>query len=430
MLTHTFRTTESKPLNILLVEDNPVEQKMLETIFTANRGGSRNHVTSAETLAAALDQRGRPLAFDLVLLDLNLPDSEGFSTFEKMQSAFPDTAIVVLTGTNDENIAMETLRCGAQDYWCKGSLEPKLLVRVCRYAVERKRIELELKHANDQLKRHEDALLETLESLKKSNEDLRATRLQLIQAAKLEVVGRLAAGIAHEVKNPLAMIRMGVDYFFKYIPADEKTGRFMLESMSEAVGRADMVIKEMLDFSSQQALVIQPESLTPLIERALFFVKHEFDKRQTQFEMQLQEGLPLAFVDKTRMEQVLINLMTNALQAQQSGGTIRLKTCFLELQPGVLPVGNRRGDPFVPGDKVVRLDIEDEGPGIPADVLGKIFDPFFTTKRAEGGTGLGLSVVKNIIEMHGGFLCIRNRSEGGVCATVLLKPAEAAHDAA
>ncbi len=411
-------------MKLLLIEDNPVEQKLLRGVFNAGVSKNENTVTSAESLAEALKFGRGQTAFDLLLLDLHLPDSEGLSTFERIHEAFPDAAIVVLTGTDDEKIAVEALRQGAQDYWVKGSLELKLLTRVCRYAIERKRIGNELQDANKKLLQHEQVLLETMTSLKKSNEDLRATRLQLMQAAKLEVVGRLSAGIAHEVKNPLAMIRMGVDYFLKELPKCEKTGHFMLDSMIEAINRADNVIKEMLDFSSQQELKIQAESIYAVIDRSLFFVKHEFDRRQTRMEPHFQKDIPPALIDKTRMEQVVINLLTNALQAQQSGGVITLRTTYGPLQTGEMPVGSRRGDPFQAGDTVIRVDIEDEGCGIPPEVLSKIFDPFFTTKRAEGGTGLGLSVVKNIVEMHGGFLYIANRPSGrGVRATVLLKPA-------
>ncbi|MBP9866369.1 MAG: response regulator [Candidatus Omnitrophica bacterium] len=411
-------------MRLLLVEDNPIDVKLVQAAFRRQA----DEVIVLETVGdlqsglAAL-QTSEP--FDLILLDLTLPDSAGLDTFRRVNASAPDIAVIVATGTDDEKLALEAMHSGAQDYLVKGRFDLHSLIRICRYAIERKKNEREIKAANSAMARHERVLTETLESLKKSNEELKATRLQLIQAAKLEVVGRLAAGVAHEVKNPLAMLRMGLDYFLKDDRLLNKTDVFMLESMNEAIQRADSVIKEMLDFSSLQRLEMQAGDLNQLVQRALFLMKHELDRKGVQVEICFDANMPPVYMDKNRIEQVVVNLITNALQAIREHPQLVIRTQSLPVEQTGFRVGNRKGDYFQIGECVAFLEVVDNGSGIDAENSDKIFDPFFTTKLTEGGTGLGLSIVKSIMEMHKGFIRIVNRPEGGgAVASLILKLAD------
>lgn len=410
---------DQSKIRVLLLEDNSVEAKIIQRILSL-RVEPGYEVTHAPQLAEGLKKLNSAV-YDLVLVDLSLPDSEGLNTFLEVQKQVPDLPIIVLTGHDDETLAVETLRRGAQDYLVKAEADAKALLRVMRYAMERKKIEIQLKKAKEALERDEKVLFDMLKSIKKSNDDLKSTQLQLIQAEKLEVVGRLAAGVAHEVKNPLAMLRMGIDYFSKEIPADNTKALFMLKSMVEAVKRADNVIREMLDFSSLQQAQIGPEDLHEVLEKSLQLMKHEIDKRHTNIVRQFDSRSITVPMDKNRIIQVLINLIGNAMDSMQTGGEVTIKTYIQKLEKVGGFVGHRKDDIFLPGDTVAVIEISDAGPGIPEDMLAKIFDPFFTTKRAEGGTGLGLSVVKSIIQLHGGAIMIQNKPDKGAIATIMLK---------
>ena len=408
-------------MKLLLVEDNPIDIRLVQAAFR-RQTDEMIDLETCETLKAGLDALQSKNFFDLILLDLTLPDSEGLDTFRRVNSTAPEIAVIVATGTDDEKLALEAMHLGAQDYLVKGRFDLHSLIRICRYAIERKKNEREIRAANTAMARHERALTETLESLKKSNEELKSTRLQLIQAAKLEVVGRLAAGVAHEVKNPLAMLRMGLDYFLKDDRLLNKTDVFMLESMNEAIQRADAVIKEMLDFSSLQRLEMQAADLNLLIQRALFLLKHEIDRKSVSVDLCFEAEMPLVYMDKNRIEQVVVNLIANAVHAMREHPHLTIRTAALPVEQTGFRVGNRKGDYFQSGERVAFLEILDNGTGLERDTQEKIFDPFFTTKLSDGGTGLGLSIAKSIMEMHHGCVRITNREDGtGAAAALILK---------
>jgi signal transduction histidine kinase len=250
--------------------------------------------------------------------------------------------------------------------------------------------------------------------------ELRATQLQLIQSEKLDSVGRMAAGVAHEVKNPLMMILTGVKVLAKRVPdADEQT-RLLLKDMEDAVERADRIIGGLLNYSRDRDLDLAAADVNATIERAAMLVKHDLENAHITLVSNLQPGLPLLQLDEFKMQQVFVNLVTNAIHAIERDGEVAITTSLQKLTRGAL-VGHRMTDRYVPGERVVIVRIEDSGPGIPPDILEKVFDPFFTTKPTGRGTGLGLSVSQQIVEMHGGTIDVANRDEGGARVTIILK---------
>lgn len=258
--------------------------------------------------------------------------------------------------------------------------------------------------------------------LQATYEQLKEAQSQLIQAAKMEVVGRLASGVAHEVKNPLATILMGIEYLSKAVQAGTEDIRYAFENMRDAVKKADYIIKGLLDFSRVTQLDLSPQHLNPVVEQALALVRHECNKYHVEVSKGLKEDIPEVNIDRNKIEQVLVNLFLNAIQAMADGGRLTIRTYVRELTEMEEGVGNRKEDIFRPGETAAIVEIEDTGTGIPEDILDKIFDPFFTTKRAKGGTGLGLSVVRSIIDLHKGKIKIGNKKEGrGTTATVMFK---------
>lgn len=272
-----------------------------------------------------------------------------------------------------------------------------------------------------QRKRAEERLRKAHEQLKRSHDALQAAQLQLLQAAKLESVGRLAAGVAHEVRNPLAIILLSAEYLSKHLTDRSEQTRMALQDVHRAVRRADTVIRGLLNFASAQAIALRAESLNGIIEQSLLLVKHEVEKARVRVVKQLDPALPPCRLDRQKIEQVFVNLFINAVHAMPEGGTLTVRTLNRRLTEVGPRTGMRMTDQFKIGEAVVEAQVEDTGPGVPPEHLPKVFDPFFTTKPAGQGTGLGLAVSRSIVELHGGEIRLANLASGGVGASVLFK---------
>jgi PAS domain S-box-containing protein len=280
---------------------------------------------------------------------------------------------------------------------------------------ERKQFEERLQKANEELARSEAAL-------RRSHDELKAAQLQLIQAEKMESIGTLAAGVAHEVKNPLAILMMGINYLNRKLSTgqDENMG-VVLKEMRDAIDRADSITRGLLNFSASRQLEVRPEDLNNIVLETLRLVRHALSSNQVEVTQEFAEKLPSIAADKTQIQQVFVNIFMNAIQAMPQGGKLRVRTFSKQLTETTHFEGWRKADRLWIGDTAVVAEVEDTGSGIAEEHLAKIFDPFFTTKPTGIGTGLGLPVSKKIIELHGGSLDIRNLKEGGVRVTVILK---------
>jgi PAS domain S-box-containing protein len=278
----------------------------------------------------------------------------------------------------------------------------------------------ERKRFEEQLQQKNLALASSAEALRRSHEELKAAQLQLIQAEKLESIGTLAAGVAHEVKNPLAILQMGLTYLRGKMPA-EANGTLVLDEMQDAIQRADNITRALLNFAANQSLSVQPADLNLLLQDTLRLVRHELGTAKVELELDLGANLPLAAMDRMQIQQVFVNVLLNAIQAMPGGGVLRVHTFAREISETAHFEGSRSASRLWRGEMAVVTEIDDTGPGIDEANLARIFDPFFTTKPTGVGTGLGLPVSKKIIDLHGGTIDVRNRPGGGVRVTVSLK---------
>jgi signal transduction histidine kinase len=188
-----------------------------------------------------------------------------------------------------------------------------------------------------------------------------------------------------------------------------------------AVSRADTVVRGLLDFSRERALDLKSHRLNEIVQQALKLVRHELTQRNITLETELAEDLPSRSYDADKLQQVFLNLLMNAMHAMERDGRLRVSTALCRVEHGELGSHAREAG-FLPGDAVIRIVIEDSGPGIRPEDLGKLFDPYFTTKRQGEGTGLGLSVTRNIVTLHRGSIDLENRTGGGACAILLFRP--------
>ena len=269
--------------------------------------------------------------------------------------------------------------------------------------------------------RAEEDLRKAHSDLRKSHAEVKAAQLQLIQAAKMESIGTLAAGVAHEVKNPLATLTMGLNYIEKNASGDQNMP-LVLTEMRDAIGRADKITRGLLDFSASRQLDVAAEDLNRILEQTLVLMRHELNKQKISLVTQFAAGLPRVSIEKNQIQQVFVNLFMNSIHAMSDGGTLTVRTSKTRVVRSQHEEGSRTSAQLFLGDTVVLVEIEDTGSGISQENLAKIFDPFFTTKPTGVGTGLGLPVTKKIVELHGGSIQITNRLEGsGVRVAVMLK---------
>ncbi len=278
-----------------------------------------------------------------------------------------------------------------------------------------------VEESSAKLNEREQMLQRALSALRKTHEAAKSTQMQLVQAVKLESIGRLAAGVAHEVKNPLAVILFAVDYLKEAVPNQDENITVALTDAREAVIRADSVIRGLLDFSTATELTTDLQDINALVRRSMGLVKHSFTKGHVFVVEELEEGLPPALLDRNKVEQVLVNLMINAVDAMPEGGTLIVRT-RKDRMVGGPDVGVRATDTFRVGQGVVLIEIEDTGTGIDDKSKARLFDPFYTTKPPGKGTGLGLAVCKSIVALHGGTVKVANKEGGGGArATVVLR---------
>jgi PAS domain S-box-containing protein len=344
-----------------------------------------------------------------------------FFTAEHAQLAYADEQRIIKTGEPVIGIVEKETHPDGRVTWAFTS---KMPVRdkqgrvtgtfgISRDITEIKKYEEQLTDTNAQLRQSREEVLKALTDLKAANAELRATQFQLIQAAKLESIGGFAAGVAHEVKNPLQTILMGIDYLSSTEPNETETA--VLTDMRDALRRADSIARDLLDFSRAQQLEVKPEDLNAVIEKALGLINYELTRCRITLVKNLAPFLEPVRLDWNKMQQVFINLFMNAIHAMRSGasGMLEVKTapgywCAEDSSPRARPLQ------FAVGDPIVTVEVCDNGSGIPEANLGRIFDPFFTTKPSGQGTGLGLPVSRSIVEMHSGTMDIQNRAEGGV----------------
>lgn len=258
------------------------------------------------------------------------------------------------------------------------------------------------------------AVVRDLSEQKKIQEELKQAEKALIDREHFSMVAQLAAGVAHEVKNPLAIILQGTDYLKGAKELNGGSTLEVLNNITDAVQRADHIVKGLLEFSRPQGLNLRSEDVNVVIDTSLHLVKNLLDKNAIEVVKKYQDHLPEVAMDRGKIEQALINLFTNAIEAMGEHGRLTIHTRLSTNRDEIRMIS----DGMSLADQGIFVGIEDTGPGIPPQVMPKLFTPFITSKRAKGGSGLGLSMVRSIIAMHKGAVSITNLKEGGARAII------------
>jgi two-component system NtrC family sensor kinase len=245
-------------------------------------------------------------------------------------------------------------------------------------------------------------------------EKLAEAQRQLLQSDKLSSLGRLAAGVAHEINNPLTGVLTYSSFLLKNVENRPEL-KEDLEVIVRETKRCREIVKGLLDFSRQSDSTTSPTPVNEIVRNACRIVEHQLSIQKIQIDMQLPIESPVVNADMMQMEQVLVNLLVNAGDAiGAEGGTITIDTGLAAAADGV--------DGRESSEGMVRIRVTDTGCGIPAEGLNKLFEPFYTTKGAKG-TGLGLAIAWGIIEKHQGQIKVESKVGRGTSLTILLPAA-------
>ena len=223
----------------------------------------------------------------------------------------------------------------------------------------------------------------------------------LAQSEKLAAVGQLAAGVAHEINNPLTAILANAQLLQRSLPAQKNGQLEMVELIIQASERASQAVRDLLDFARRERYQIAPTDLNETIQRTLALMGPELGSRSISLQFDPAIDLPLINASQDHLQGVWLNLLINAIDAIDQG-------------PGVITIKTYRVD------HSIHVTVSDSGPGIPADKISRIFEPFYTTKEPGQGTGLGLSVCHQIVARHGGQIRVRSVPGEGATFTVVL----------
>jgi signal transduction histidine kinase len=383
---------------VLIVDD---EEDLRYIYMRQLRGDGYLLETAADGEEAI--EKIRATEYAVILTDMRMPRKDGLAVIAAAREHLPDAEIIVLTGHGSLENALQAFKAGnIFEYLLKPLDDIGVLNTVVARAIERRN-----------LRKHNRELFEQLQ---RAYEELRQKSEMLIQQEKMSAIGMLAAGVAHELNNPLTAVvgfaQMIAEKLRANRPANWDESEYTraqqaLENLVQGAYRARDIVSSLLRF----ARATKPDARSPIdinqtLRDAFVFTEHLLLRHGITLEKRLAPELPPVWGNSARLQHVFTNLLINAQQATPSGGTVRVLT-------------ERADEP-----KGVWVHVEDTGAGIPPDALKQIFEPFYTRKAQ--GTGLGLSIAKQIIEEHGGEIRVESELGKGARFSVFL-PADDAH---
>jgi signal transduction histidine kinase len=418
--------------NVLIVDDLAENLYFLEVLLKGNRYEVRTALNGAEALESA--RKNPP---DLIVSDILMPVMDGYALCREWRAdeRLRRIPFIFYTATfieaKDEELA---LSLGADRFVIKPQ-EPETLMAIIGEVLAAARDHQPDAHGDDPryegglLKEYNEALFRKLEKkmvdLERVNQELQQKiaeqkRLeeQLRQVQKMDAVGRFSAGIAHDFNNILTVI-YGFGGVMQMQMADDDPQRDRLDHIMAAADRATNLTRSLLAFSSKQEMKLKQLDLNCCIGNVETFLRRIIGE-DVKLTFSLREGAIPVLADGGQIEQVLMNLATNARDAMPDGGTLSIGTDIVEIDDAFIQMHGYG----TPGRNVV-LTVADNGVGISQAARARIFEPFFTTKEAGKGTGLGLSIIYGIVQQHNGHIGVYSEPGHGTAFRILLPLSEA-----
>jgi len=382
-----------KTANVLLVDDDELDRKLVKLILIKAAALVRFNVETAQNMSEAV-ARLTNSSFNVVLLDLNLPDSRGVETVQKIFEVAPNIPIVVLTGFDDEDAGLDAIRSGAEDYLVKGDGLEYTLVRTIRYAIERKKSELSTIEAKQELERINTRLLK---ATKTANE--MAAEAEKANAAKSQFL----ANMSHEIRTPMNAI-IGFSEVLEEEPLTAPQKEYIQLILSSGKHLLEL-INDILDFSKIEAGQLNTEMVDCDVRAILANVESLMNPaaiaKNLKFIIECADDVPVSVItDPARLRQCLLNLISNAIKFTEHG---HVKFSVHQVL--------RESRPFL------EFEVSDTGIGIPHDKLDSIFEAFTqgdgSTTRKYGGTGLGLTITRQLAKLMGGDISVESETGKG-----------------
>jgi signal transduction histidine kinase len=368
---------QQKTLHVLVVEDNAADATLLRQMFRKESMGSFDLV-HLKTMSSAVAHLAAG-SVDIVLLDLNLPDGYGMDNIRRVLAVAPDVPVLVLTGLDDEDLAAEAMKEGAQDYLIKGQIENRALPRALRHAVERRRMQSET---------------------------------DLIRKQQLQLKDEFLSHVSHELRSPLTAIDQ-----FASILGDGLVGRLnseQLESVRMILKNSrqlELMIDDLLEVTRAQTgkltVDLQRTSLPDAIRDIIGTFRGSAVEKGIGLFARAPSTLPLAYADPSRVRQVLTNLMDNALKFTPSGGRVEL-----------------HAEVFQQNANFLQVKVSDTGCGMNPDMTERIFERLYQipnpAEAGRKGLGLGLYICKELVDRMNGHIWAEGRNGGGSSVAFLV----------
>lgn len=367
------------PTQVLLIEDNPGDADLVRLRLL--EGDSPVEVNCAQRLCDGLARLGKTPPPAVVLLDLNLPDSNGANTFRAILEKAPDVAVVILSGQDDEALAIRALHQGVQDYLVKDDITGRHLERVLRYAIERQ------------------GLLRSLE---------------MSRQQQLEFKNRFLSHVSHELRTPLTCIHQYVTILLDGLAGEMNADqRDHLSTVLKSVQQLKTMIRDLLEASRVESgkLRIEPRciALNDLVQQTIVMMEPLAKRKRIRLDVDLDGKLQLAYADPARVLQVLINLIDNAIKFTPAEGSVSVKVCGVDADPNF-----------------VYVSVTDTGRGISLEAKHLIFERLHQEADAidssRTGLGLGLHISKELVKLHGGRIWVTSDVGQGSVFTFTLPP--------
>ena len=358
-----------KNARLLLVDDEANFRQTLAKRLK-KRGFASEQTGSGEECLSILEKR----PVDVVVLDVKMPGMDGIETLHQIKKQYPDTEVILLTGQATTQDGVEGIKSGAFDYLTK--------------PIEIDHLTGKIKQACEKIRRLEDQ--------RKEDEFRARIEQQMITTERLASLGTLATGVAHEINNPLAIIKESAGCMKLLLKRDDLTEmprkkdfEMALDKIEKSIERARRITHQLLGVVKKNDSVFSEVNLAELIDGAVQLVNREAANKDIKIVQETESSLTSIWSDPYQLRQVFINLLTNAIHATGTGGKITITNECV--------------------DNTVALCVRDTGEGIPKENLEKIFEPFFSTKSPGQGTGLGLFVTRDIVEKLGGKIEVESR---------------------